>query len=101
MFKIIAWSWQPMDKKKTSDRYANNFWLLDCLTDSTIKNTGISTCIQLSQKFSHVSMLKARNKIDRNLFYTINKHLHQSSFLNNYIYAIDGSKVPVMPVVVT
>ena len=43
--------------------------IFDCLTDSTIKNTGISTCIQLSQKFSHMSMLKARNKIYRNLFY--------------------------------
>ena len=70
--------------------------IFDCLTESTIKNTGISTCIQLSQKFSHVSMLKARNKIDHNLFYTINKLLHQSSYLHNHIYAIDGSKVPVM-----
>ena len=27
--------------------------IFDCLADSAVKNTGISTCIQLSSNFSH------------------------------------------------
>ena len=65
------------------------------LVKGSILNTGISTCVNLDNNFSHVAMIKARRKLHDNLFYNINSQMHQEYILKNHVYAIDGSKVPV------
>jgi len=77
-------------------RKINTEMIFEYLSKSCSHNIGISSCIDLTKNFSHVAMIKARNKIDPSLFYNINKILHKKhESLNNNIFAIDGSKVHV------
>ena len=77
-------------------RKINTETIFDYLSKSCSHNTGLSSCIDLTKEFSHVAMIKARNKIDPSLFYSINKILHgKHESLDNNIFAIDGSKVHV------
>jgi len=41
------------------------------LVKGSILNTGISTCINLDNDFSHVAMIKARRKLQENLRLTV------------------------------
>jgi len=80
-----------MKRKRKLDTEA----IFKYLVKGSVLNTGISTCINLDNNFSHVAMIKARRKLQDNLFYNINKQMHKEYILKNHIYAIDGSKVPV------
>ena len=65
-------------------------------TSSNELLNGVAESPTLTKDFSHVAMIKARNKINPSLFYSINKILHKKhESLNNNIFAIDGSKVHV------
>ena len=69
--------------------------IFEYLINGAITNTGISTCVNVQQQFSHVAMIKARQKIGETCFSDINKTLHKEETLQNHVYAIDGSKVQV------
>ena len=75
-------------------RKINTEFIFKSLVCSALTNIGVSSCLEGFQcNVSHTAMIKARRKIDTNLFKNINTHIH-SNILNN-IYAIDGSKIRV------
>ena len=86
------------DKKLvTRQRKLNTTIIFNDLVSGAITNTGISTHINLQNKFSHVAMIKARKRVQDDLFYNINTKLHKYDS-KNHIYAIAprrGAKVPV------
>ena len=65
------------------------------LTASAINNTGISTNVNLDGNFSHTALIKARGKLGKNVFKTINDKIHTECKLSNSFFAIDGSKIRV------
>ena len=67
--------------------------IFENLVNSSVQNIGVSTCLNLYNTCSHVAMCKARMKIQKNIFKTINQQLHSNT--SEHIYAIDGSKIRV------
>jgi hypothetical protein len=58
-------------------RKLNTKTIFEYLVNGAITNTGISTCVNVQQQFSHVAMIKARKKLDTKIFFDINKLLHK------------------------
>ena len=65
------------------------------LAESSVKNIGISTCINSYRHCSHQAVIKARNKLGENLFKEVNFNINKNYLSPNHIYAIDGSKIKV------
>ena len=80
--------WIIRKRKITSE------FIFKSLICSALTNIGISSCLEgFQSNVSHSAVIKARRKIDPNLFKTINTHIH-SNIINN-VYAIDGSKIRI------
>ena len=60
---------EKIDKKWIKrNRKINTLSIFYHLYNSSITNIGISTSIKLSNNFSHVALIKARQKIPNNIF---------------------------------
>ena len=57
-------------------RKLDTLTIFESLIDSSITNTGVSTCVYSKNNFSHVAMHKARQKIGNNIFKDINHKIH-------------------------
>ena len=81
------------------NRKINTLSIFYHLVNSSVTNIGISTSIKLSNNFSHVALIKARQKIPDDTFYKLNKIINNQKCIKNnienYIYSIDGSKIRV------
>ena len=69
--------------------------VFNALLSSTILKKGVSTCIVNNEVASHVALIKARNKIEKNVFKTMHQSIYDKELLKNNYYALDGSKFRV------
>ena len=68
-------------------RKLNTELIFDYLVKGSILNTGISTCLDIDDGPSHVAMIRARRKLQEDLFYNINTQMHKEDMMKNNIYA--------------
>ena len=81
------------------NRKINTLSIFYHLYNSSITNIGISSSIKLYDNFSHTALINARKKLPTDTFYNLNKIINNQKCIKNnienYIYAIDGSKIRV------
>ena len=70
--------------------------IFDTLATSASTNSGISTNVKMMGNYSHVGMLKARDRVPIHTFKKLNDRVHEEVLRKNHIYAIDGSKVRML-----
>ena len=77
-------------------RKINTKDIFDTLSFSASTNSGISTNVSMLCDYSHVALIKAREKLPEQTFKKVNDMIHSEILERNHIYAVDGSKVKML-----
>ena len=76
-------------------RSINTITIFKLLLESCKNNIGVSSLIKERSDFNISSFYNFRKKLPTDLFKKLNTKIHQQYYKENYIYAIDGSKIHV------